>query len=1057
MGKRTAPSFSDGVPAFLAAAGLAALMPVAYRLYRANLGFDAESTALLGAAFLAGAAVSSMVAGGRRIDSRLAVWGAPLFSIVFPLLLRVGSGAAGQVAALAACFAAGVVMMRFSPLSASRGGAGPAAIAFGLAAGLAAAHEMLPVAGDLRTALAGTAFLFAASAWAALRPASASPESPGAPAGRATSPAGAMRPALAAIAAAAVAAWWVGGLRLLDLLIAPTLRGALLSAACAAFAIGAGALAGKLLRKGSAGGIIAPAALASAAGCAVLALHGKLPWLFIDLVGERSFDFHRVTAARLAVAGIVELPVLFFAGALASALHRAGGPPRATRIALFGGWIAVTVAAPYAVTAVGIRGLLLASVLLFLAVPLVLLAWGAARRGSVRWVAAALVAAAMVVVAFNPPFWRTAVLNSGPAIYTNIYQPLDREEFENRYTVFPTFYEEGRNATIFAFDVPGRMQLRVDGSEEAGDAERQALEKMLGRLPLLFRPEAKEALILGAGHGIAAGALLQPHVSRLTLVEPEWARYLATRHFGRANHDYWTDERLNVVRADPLRYLSATDERFDLVVASPRDLWGRKSAHLATARFFEQARRRLADGGIFEFLVPLNGVHESHIRAVLAAARTVFPHVAGFHASRHNGLIVLGSDEPLALRVDYAFPRWSDPEFSGDFDAASVETLGHLVSFARFDGRALDRWLARGAPDGDRRSAVEFGAEETMTDLGGRNYFAMIKAIPFDVNKILEYGGMNGPERAEFDFDAARAFRGNDQVDSGYPFAEEAHRLAPDSRSAMMFAWYVSARDDDPDRSADILAGALEKDPDNVLLIRTAGDELYRARRFDECVDLMTRAIGLQGIEESWCYLLRGKARLFAGGQDQAALDDLLEAKELNRLMDGRGDYNYYIGLAYKKMSRLEESNWYLARAVGQNEGHVNAKYTYGENKLLLGEIDRSIFQERFVVPFNRARADSLYDLASDNLFDPKRSDEVERDLILILNTTPKHFGAYILLAEYYMRLGRKGKEGAVIGRMVAQFDASDECLARIERYAFRTGGREKWEWCRKIIREVTG
>jgi hypothetical protein len=91
------------------------------------------------------------------------------------------------------------------------------------------------------------------------------------------------------------------------------------------------------------------------------------------------------------------------------------------------------------------------------------------------------------------------------------------------------------------------------------------------------------------------------------------------------------------------------------------------------------------------------------------------------------------------------------------------------------------------------------------------------------------------------------------------------------------------------------------------------------------------------------------------------------------------------------------------------------------------------------VVPFNRARADSLFSRAGRKLYEEQHAASVERDLTAVLNTTPNHSGAYLALAEFYHRRGNDAKEREVLERMLFQFDRHERAIAAIEDYLRKT------------------
>ena len=132
-----------------------------------------------------------------------------------------------------------------------------------------------------------------------------------------------------------------------------------------------------------------------------------------------------------------------------------------------------------------------------------------------------------------------------------------------------------------------------------------------------------------------------------------------------------------------------------------------------------------------------------------------------------------------------------------------------------------------------------------------------------------------------------------------------------------------------------------------------------------------------------------------------------------------------------------------MGRAIDRNPLQIYARLEHGENRLLLGAIDRPTFEREYVVPFNRARAETLFQDAEARLLEPDHADEVERNLQAVINTTPNHYGAYLVLAELYYREGNPEEEKAVLERMLSQFGSRPEVVSKIEEYLRATGRRE--------------
>ena len=125
--------------------------------------------------------------------------------------------------------------------------------------------------------------------------------------------------------------------------------------------------------------------------------------------------------------------------------------------------------------------------------------------------------------------------------------------------------------------------------------------------------------------------------------------YQANRRSGSANQEYWMDDRVVFHIGDPKRFLSNDESLYDLTVVSPHEVAGLRGAPLSTLSFFREAEERLGETGILAFWVPLVGMAESHLQSILGTARQVFPHLVGFHASRHQGLVVVAGRQPLRI------------------------------------------------------------------------------------------------------------------------------------------------------------------------------------------------------------------------------------------------------------------------------------------------------------------------------------------------------------------------------------------------------------------------
>lgn len=846
---------------------------------------------------------------------------------------------------------------------------------------------------------------------------------------------------------AAMPAALFGGLRAFDLLLGPTFRVAALFFAVATLFLFVGGLVSLAAGRRTRGGAVLFAGLFGASLLAALAFAHELPFSFVELVRGNTADPERVSRARGVIALLAAGPPSLFAGGFALLLLRSLRRDGRLRLRAAGavavpGVLLGLLLGPAVIPAAGIRGLLAAAAALAFAGGLVLLGAGRVGRAPLRIAAAVLLLFGLVVAVADPPRWWGGVMNTGPYRLAPLYGELGEEKFLHTYAILPSYYRDGRRKSVMVSGVPGTRHLSSAGWIVASDMERLPLHKLLGRLPLLYRPEAESAFLAGAGAGITAGTLLRSEVGSVRSVETEPAVFEAMRHFTRVNDKPWEDGRMTFEEGDPRRVLAGEETRYDIIVVQPPPSSDREESALRTDEFFALAASRLRPGGVFAVAVDLPGIRRDHLASVVRGFRAAFPHFVGFRAGPVEAILLLGGDAPLVLQANDLYERWRDVRAKADLMDAGLRSIYELIPLLRLDGETADRLAAGARENSDRSGYVEFDSEVHLFELGNPVPDEKLRGMHIDYDRVLAYDGLSEEKRSAFEEEVARAFRREGYGPGGLFFADRAWHRRPLGSVASLYAHFLKTEADDADSAMAVLRAARANEPESAALIRQLADYRFSARKFVECEALMSEALDL-GLAEAWVYVLRGKARLGMKRHEEG-LADLLAGKEKDRLQDHKGNINFYLGMAYKNLGELEESQTWLSRSVGVNPRHHYAMYEFGENKLLLGKIEREEFDEKYAVPFTRARADSVFRRARTLLHEPQHAEEVERDLSAVVNTTPNHFGAYLALAELYGTAGNREKEREVLVRMLAQFGRHPDMLARVRDYLLRSGGKEK-------------
>ncbi|MGK2859146.1 MAG: fused MFS/spermidine synthase, partial [Thermoanaerobaculia bacterium] len=278
------------------------------------------------------------------------------------------------------------------------------------------------------------------------------------------------------------------------------------------------------------------------------------------------------------------------------------------------------------------------------------------------------------------------------------------------------FWRDGRLAQVAVVENgPVRSLLlngKADASNAAGDMRTQLL---LAHLPALLAPSTPggEAMVIGLGSGVTAGAVASWPYARVTAAEIEPMVARAARYFDRENGKVLDDPRVTLRVDDARRILDRSTGGLALITSEPSNLWMSGVSLLFTKEFFELAASKLDDRGVFCQWLHLYQVGLDDVRTLFASMGDAFPHLIVF--VDETDLLIVASESPLELD-----PRvWRDrlatnPVAGAMLAGAGIRTGGDIAAGIVADERAIHAW-SRGAPlHTDDRPILEFTAARQM-------------------------------------------------------------------------------------------------------------------------------------------------------------------------------------------------------------------------------------------------------------------------------------------------------------------------------------------------------
>jgi spermidine synthase len=268
-------------------------------------------------------------------------------------------------------------------------------------------------------------------------------------------------------------------------------------------------------------------------------------------------------------------------------------------------------------------------------------------------------------------------------------------------------YAEGRVANVSVKRIGSSFSLAVDGKVDATSGADMLTQRLLAHVPFLVAESPRNALVIGLGSAVTAGAALSHDPDSVTAVEisPEVVQ-AARSYFAEASGHALDNPRLRLVIGDARQHVLATPDRYDVIISEPSNPWMAGVSALFTREFFTMVKSRLAEGGVFCQWGHLYNMEEGDLKTLVATFDVVFPGARIYLISEADILIVggLGSTELSAQRLGGINER-----ARRDLARSSLkpETLSAIPTVKLID---LAPWLEGARLHTDDRPVLDFSA-----------------------------------------------------------------------------------------------------------------------------------------------------------------------------------------------------------------------------------------------------------------------------------------------------------------------------------------------------------
>lgn len=212
------------------------------------------------------------------------------------------------------------------------------------------------------------------------------------------------------------------------------------------------------------------------------------------------------------------------------------------------------------------------------------------------------------------------------------------------------FYKDSPDATVSVEksgdpEDHGQITLRINGKTDASSLGDLSTQYLLAHLPMMAKPDAKKAFVLGFGSGVTGGALLGHPIEQLTIAENCRPVLEAAVFFQQWNRGVLTNSRTRIFNDDARAVLKLNPDRYDIIISEPSNPWVAGIGSVFTKEFYELCASRLTDGGIMAQWFHKYEMSDNIIYLVLRTYAAVFPSMEIWD-TQDGDIVLLGSMKP---------------------------------------------------------------------------------------------------------------------------------------------------------------------------------------------------------------------------------------------------------------------------------------------------------------------------------------------------------------------------------------------------------------------------
>jgi spermidine synthase len=356
-------------------------------------------------------------------------------------------------------------------------------------------------------------------------------------------------------------------------------------------------------------------------------------------------------------------------------------------------------------------------------------------RASVVFLASCLLVAALVLAAAAPSRERLALGATGAVAFVIAFVLMVPDPYaaalEHRHPGERVVWsEEGIQTTVAVQQgTDGSRRMLLDGLPQANTAaDVVALHRLIGALPVALHAQPDDALVIGLGGGVTAGAAVTSGAESVLVVELSDEVVEGARFFRRVNDRVTRHPDVRFRIDDGRNFLLLTDRKYDVITADIIQPQHAGAGKVWSVEYWKLARDALARDGLM--LQWIGRDRDEHVyKMIVRSFLEVFPNATLWA----DGQLLVAGRGPLQVNGDALARKFSDPGIAAALRRSGINDPDDLLALYTAGPSELRRFVNGGPRLTDDRPRIEY--YRSLPERGAPVNLASLRG---DVNEVLD-------------------------------------------------------------------------------------------------------------------------------------------------------------------------------------------------------------------------------------------------------------------------------------------------------------------------------